>query len=55
MYKSILDTIKNYVLIDYLGQAIVIDGELGGGKTYFIYLYMVNLNYLILIQQFLHS
>lgn len=36
MYKSILDTIKNYVLMDSLGQAILIDGEWGGGKTYFI-------------------
>lgn len=36
MYKSVLDTIKNYILMDSLGQAILIDGEWGGGKTYFI-------------------
>lgn len=32
MYKSILDTIKNYVLMDSLGQAILIDGEWGEAK-----------------------
>lgn len=36
MYESILNSIKNYILMDLLGQAILIDGEWGGGKTYFI-------------------
>lgn len=35
MYKSILDTIKNYVLMDSLGQAILIDGEWGGRQNIF--------------------
>lgn len=36
MYESILNSVKNYILMDLLGQAMLIDGEWGGGKTYFI-------------------
>ncbi len=35
MYKSILDTIKNYVLMDSLGQAILIDGEWGRQNIFY--------------------